>query len=191
MTDMRTLLLGTVLASALVTPALGLEFPAPGDITGTWLGEMKCKVFDGENVENVTLGGALFVVQDGTELIATTDLVLDGIPPGVTAQGGSSQPATMCGTLFPKNPDRPEAGVGALSPVGANGQVSLGAPEEFQAAALKTKTFTENSKGETGKLTGKGILRPGSAVGSCRWKVVRVDPAPVPLDTFFCLNEPS
>ena len=84
-----------------------------------------------------------------------------------------------------------DVGVGTISPVGGDGSIITGEEAELQVVALKTKTFAPNSKGETGKLTGKGILLPGPVVGSCRWKFARVDPDPVPLDADFCLNAPN
>lgn len=186
--DMRTFLLGTLLASTLTTPVLAGDFPEPGNLTGTWIGEMKCKMFDGLFTYDVPLVGELYVVQDGTRLAAATDLCLPGCG-SVGTEGIEVPPATMCGVVFPKKATEPAVGVGSLGPLGADGETSLGMIEEFQIAALKSKTFAETDDGATGKLTGKGTLLPSFVAGSCRWKFVRTSTLVPLLSTAFCMGE--
>jgi hypothetical protein len=194
MTNLRTLLLGTALASALATQVFGgISGPEPGNLSGTWAGEMKCKLFDGSETFTLPLEGALYVRHEGTEVALVTDLFLVGGETMVTPQG---EPVpgiigTMCGVALPKKPENPAVGVGTISPVGAGGNIITPREGELQVVALKTKTFEANSEGETGKLTGKGILLPASVIGSCRWKFARVSTDPVPVDPSFCQSIPG
>lgn len=189
MRTMRTLSLAMLVATTLATPALAgpLAEPDPGDLTGTWSGLMKCKWFNGEVVTTDTLNGHLAIDQTGPTLALDTNL--SSGTPAVVVKGDPGIIASMCGVVFPKNDEKPETGVGAIAPVGANGVVSLGVLAEFQAVALKTKTFATNTNGESGKLTGKGTMFPGLVIGSCRWKFSRIDTVRPFMDRTFCDGE--
>lgn len=188
---MRRLLLGMFLATACVTSVSASGVPTPPEsLTGTWAGEMKCKGTSYSTPVQSTLEGYLYVVQAGTELVLASELFLGGPAPSVTPQGVGIY-GSMCGVVFRKKPTVATAAVGTFSPLGAPGVLSFVDENELQVVAIKTKTFAENSNGESGKLSGKGVLLPRPTIGTCRWKFTRISTTPPPLSTGFCTPQNS
>ena len=191
---MTRFFLGLSLAACVAGPVTaGTVLPgtAPDDLTGVWVGQVKCKVFDGEEMLKPKAAAAFTIDHDGSTRVAVATEFLEELPlPGQAAGADPFGDVTLCGAVLARKPTNTAVGVGTLEPIDGNDEVisrgGVGFPYSLQVMTIKTKTFAEKANGESGRLTGKGTLLSTAGVGTCTVKLTRVSEGPVSVEPFIC-----